>query len=237
MRVGDAGDPCRVRGVGSFDGGCRSELQERCCGNIAALSRLYTPAHLPFNVERERCRPDICGLNMRNPTRRLYGASTLLAVAVTLAAAAPAPALAAPPEVEPPRTSFWEAGQLCAFPIEHTVYADGKNKVKEFTDAEGNLVRVLQSGTTSTERFTNLWTGATVTIRGAGYQMNQTFDDAGGSTATTNGQMLVTLGSQNPDGPALTLYVGHLVRYFSNDATEQVTSFRGTSRDICAELS
>lgn len=170
---------------------------------------------------------------MRNLTRRSLGASVIVAIVVAIAAA-PVPAMAA--AREEPRTWIYEAGVACDFPLKETLIPTGYVRVKEITDATGNLVRHLQAGTTSTEVFTNMLTGATVKIRGGLFFMNQTFTPEG-TTARVTGHHLLMLFTQDPAGPSVTAYVGHLVFKLTNSATREVVSFHGKSRDICAELS
>lgn len=168
---------------------------------------------------------------MSVPTRRRIGASALLAAALA-AIALPSPAHAAPPY-----DLLFPAGVACAgFDLGINGTPDTR-KVKEYTDANGNLVQII-SGKGSTLTFTNDSTDATVTFAGNGSVTKQAFNPDGTSTVVATGHSIIILfPSDVPAGPTTTLHVGRVV--YSATATNDFTilSTSGTRLDICAALS
>src|SRR6266446_1640766 len=110
---------------------------------------------------------------------RLVCAATLT-LAVVLGPASPSTA------ADPADTVIdLPAGQACKDFDLHVEIRGGVQVVKEFMDKSGNLVRMLLAGKGSELTFTNLQTGATLTLKPNGSVTHITFNPDGSSTWVT----------------------------------------------------
>ena len=163
-------------------------------------------------------------------TRRLALAVGLAAVALT----ATQPAFAQNEFILP-------AGLGCEFNL--GIKATGGNLVtREFTDAAGNVVRIISAGKGVDLTYTNYGTdsvaGESVTVKTAGSVTKTVFNPDGTQTVTGTGHNgLILFPSDVPAGPTTTHYIGRIV-YNVDPATGVFTlvSTTGQERDICAEL-
>jgi hypothetical protein len=126
------------------------------------------------------------------------------------------------------------------------IEASGGNLVtREFTDAEGNVVRIITAGKGVDLTWTNYGTdpdnpvaGESVTVKTAGSVMKTVFNSDGTQTVTGTGHNgLVLFPTDIPAGPTTTQYIGRIV--YTVDPTTGVftlLSTTGQERDICAEL-
>ena len=107
----------------------------------------------------------------------------LLACVVAAVLGYRSPAIAAPPDKLPPAsfTIVLPAGTACNFDLQIEGFG-GNRHLKEFTDANGNVVRSLEAGTGSALRFTNLTTGNTFSTKSNGAVSHITFNLDGSST-------------------------------------------------------
>jgi hypothetical protein len=117
--------------------------------------------------------------------------------------------------------------------------AGNENRVdREFYDKEGNLIRVLSTGTGPDLTLINMTTGATVSLQGNGANSRTTFNPDGTLTVVNTGHnILIMFPTDVPAGPSTTLYIGRLV--YTVDPTTGVytfVDFKGKSRDLCAAL-
>jgi hypothetical protein len=116
----------------------------------------------------------------------------------------------------------------------------GPQVVKEFTDKNGNVVRMLSAGKGSALSFTNLSTGATFSLKSNGSVTHTTLHPDGSSTvALTGHNVLVLFPTDVPAGPSTTLHVGRVV-YTVDTSPNQVFTVQqvsGKTTDICAALS
>ena len=169
-------------------------------------------------------------------TRRLALAVGGAAVALT----ATQPAFAQEPE-----PVFLPAGLGCpGFNLQFQA-TGGKLHTREFTDADGNLVRILTAGKGVDATYTNYGTdpvnpvaGESVTVKTAGSVTKTMFNPDGTQTVTGTGHNgLILFPSDVPAGPTTTHYIGRIV-YNVDPATGVFTlvSTTGQERDICAEL-
>jgi hypothetical protein len=157
--------------------------------------------------------------------------AALIGVAALIAAAVPMPAHAADFEVVLP------AGLACEFEL-MVAGTGGTTVTREFTDANGNIVRTLTAGRGQALTFTNVSTGESVSLRSNGAVTNTTFNADGSSTVQSTGHNVTILfPSDVPAGPTTTLYVGRVTYEVDAQNTFTLTGFAGTARDICAELS
>ena len=135
-------------------------------------------------------------------------------------------------------TTPFPAGIACEFPLT-LEGGDDTRHVHEFTDADGDVVRVLLAGRGTAVTLTNEDTGASLALPANGAPWSISNHPDGTSTYTTMGHLvLIMFPSDEPAGPSTTLYVGRVV--FDVDNTTGVFTLRqarGTATDLCAVLS
>ena len=164
-------------------------------------------------------------------SNRIRSRAAVVGVAALIAAAVPAPAQAADFEVVLP------AGLACPFELEITG-TGGTTVTREFTDAEGDPVRILTAGRGQALTFTNVATGESVSLKSNGAVIRTTLHADGSSTVQSTGHnVLILFPSDVPAGPTTTLYVGRVTYEVDAQQTFTITGSSGTSRDLCAELS
>jgi hypothetical protein len=114
----------------------------------------------------------------------------------------------------------------------------GGSQVKEFTDKNGNVVRMLSAGKGSALSFTNLSTGATFSLKSNGSAIHTTVNPDGSSTvADTGHNVLILFPTDVPAGPSTTLYVGRVVFTIDTSGVFTLQQVSGKTTDICAALS
>jgi hypothetical protein len=157
----------------------------------------------------------------------------ILAAAVLLAAATmpvSAQGVAPEPIVVP-------AGLACAGFDLSVDFAGDRKDAKVHRDRSGN-VRTISSGKGYQLLFTNLATGATVSLKGNGSVMKTTTHPDGTSTvAITGHNVLILFPSDVPAGPSTTLYVGRVTYAVDTTGVFRIQSTSGRSTDICSLLS
>jgi hypothetical protein len=158
------------------------------------------------------------------------GAVTLTLVAV-LSLGKPALADA------PPRQEFG-AGRACSFPL-RIDFSGGHRVDREFTDKNGNPVRILSAGKGFLETFTNLDTGVTVTYKTGGSVSQIIVNPDGSLTFVATGHNVIILFPEDePAGPSTILYLGRFVATVDPITfVGTVQEITGTQIDICAALS
>jgi len=117
-------------------------------------------------------------------------------------------------------------------------YKGGGEKV--FYDKNGNAVRWLAAGKSNDFVFTNLNSGATLSVKGKGFKYSAVLNPDGSTTWQSTGhQAIIALPTDVwvPPGPSTTLYVGRLVATTDPDEVYTLISFTGDSTDVCAALS
>ena len=136
------------------------------------------------------------------------------------------------------------AGTGCAFNLGYAP-TGGKLHTKEFTDADGNVVRSITAGKGVVITYTNYGynkkrpvAGKSVTIRTDGSVTETVTNPDGTQTITATGHNgLIMFPTDEPAGPSTVHYIGTLV--YNVDPTTGVFTFvssTGSQRDICAEL-
>jgi len=161
---------------------------------------------------------------------RTRGRCAAAALLTAVLSAAALPAQAAPPETFP-------AGLACSFELEMGVTPGEHIVTREFTDADGNVVRMLQAGKGDALTFTNLETGAEASSRSNGFAIHTTFNADGSVTITMTGHtLLIMFPSDVPAGPTTTLYTGRVTFDIGTDGVFTLQQSSGRTRDICAEL-
>ena len=99
-------------------------------------------------------------------------------------------------------------------------------------------MRTLQTGRGSELTFTNLQSGATLSLPSNGSVTNTVFDDDGSATVTLTGHtVLIMFPTDVPPGPSTTLYVGRVVFTVDPAGVFTILSTSGRSVDICEALS
>ena len=99
-------------------------------------------------------------------------------------------------------------------------------------------MRVLTTGTGSALTFTNLDSGATLSLRSNGATGRTTLLPDGSATIVSGGHnVLILYPFEMPAGPSTALYTGRYVVTVAPDRVWTLQSSHGTSRDLCAELS
>jgi hypothetical protein len=134
-------------------------------------------------------------------------------------------------------TVDFPAGLACAFFLR--IEGSGGNQImREFLDKNGNIVRTLTTGTGSALTFTNVDTGATLSLRSNGAVMNVTINPDGSQTVVSTGHnILILFPTDVPAGPTTTLYVGRVVFTIDSIGTFTLQQHSGQASDICASLS
>lgn len=128
------------------------------------------------------------------------------------------------------------AGAACDFELRVTG-TGGSAITREFTDSDGNIVRTLTAGRGVDLTFTNVFTDATVSLKGNGSVISTTLDPDGSSTVRSTGHnVLVMFPTDVPAGPSTTLYVGRVTYDVDAQGTFSITGSSGRTRDICDEL-
>lgn len=152
--------------------------------------------------------------------------------AAALLAAGPMAGTVAAAQLELP------AGVACSFGLGIDFAPPvGGSVWREWTDADGNVVRTLQAGTGNELRFTNLTTGATFSTPSNGSVIStRILEDGTLVTQMTGHTILIMFPTDDPPGPSTTLYVGRVT--FTMDATgfTKISTSAGRAVDICRQL-
>ncbi|MCW2811989.1 MAG: hypothetical protein JWP61_2447 [Friedmanniella sp.] len=152
-----------------------------------------------------------------------------LAIASALVIATAAPASAADPDF----TLDLAAGLACAFPLRIQGSGD-KRIMKEFTNRNGDVVRLLAAGKGFDLTFTNLTSGGSISVPGNGSVQRTTINADGTQTVQDSGHNVVILFPTDvPAGPSTTLYTGHLVYTVDASGVFTVRSTSGRTSDFC----
>lgn len=160
--------------------------------------------------------------------RREWAAAAAAAAVISIAV--PVPAFAADFDF------VFPAGAACDFELRVTG-TGGSSITREFTDSDGNIVRTLTAGRGVDLTFTNVFTDATVSLKGNGSVISTTLDPDGSSTVRSTGHnVLVMFPTDVPAGPSTTLYVGRVTYDVDAQGTFSITGSSGRTRDICDEL-
>jgi len=141
-----------------------------------------------------------------------------------------------PPEPVDPQDFFFPAGSACPFNLQLS-QSGGNLHTKTFFDRNGNPVRIIQAGKGFLLTYTNVDTGASVTIRTDGSVSNTTINPDGTQTVSATGHNgLILFPTDIPAGPTTTQYIGRFVYTIDKDFVFTLVSTSGSQRDICAEL-
>jgi hypothetical protein len=158
------------------------------------------------------------------------------ALAISLILGSGPAAIAAGPVSVPDFEQSFPAGFACEFPL-IVQSRDSTLVIKEFKDANGNLVRLLQAGRGAKLTFINALTNAEFVADTPGSVTRVTFNPDGIQTFVTTGHtVLIMFPTDVPPGPSTTLTVGQVI--FTADAAATFTLLKrvGITTDICAAL-
>jgi hypothetical protein len=134
-------------------------------------------------------------------------------------------------------SSLFPAGTACAFDVQ--IDGVGGNQVyREFFDKDDNLVRTLTAGTGSALTFTNVASGATLSLKSNGAVTHVTKGSNGVDTYVSTGHNVIILFPTDfPAGPSTTLYVGRVEYTVDVNFTFNLLRASGQKMDICAAIS
>jgi hypothetical protein len=162
--------------------------------------------------------------------RHLVAGVTALALGSAVAVATAAPASAQDFEIHLP------AGIACSFPL-LIEGSGGKRIMRQVTDQNGNVVKVLEAGKGFVLEFTNEQTDESIAFPSNGSVSKTTFNADGSSTVQATGHnVVIFFPTDVPAGPSTTLYEGRLVYTVSTDGVFTLQSSSGPTTDICALL-
>lgn len=153
-----------------------------------------------------------------------------------LGAATAQPSLAAPPTpTSPPPDLLLPAGTGCPGFDLGIKWSGGNVHTKEFTDRNGEPVRVISAGKGFDITYSN--GGTSVTVKTPGSVSKTVFNADGTQTVTSTGHNgLVLFPTDVPAGPTTTHYTGRIVYTVDPTGVFTLVSTAGQERDICAEL-
>jgi hypothetical protein len=171
-------------------------------------------------------------------TRLACAVAVTLLTFVGLATQSTAAPPARPPD-NPDRIIYLPAGVACAGFDLRIEFWDAKNRVeKEFTDRNGNVVRLLFAGKGDLLALTNLDSGESLIMRTGGSVSHITVNPDNTQTSVNTGHnVVVFFPTDVPAGPSTKLYVGELVYTVDTFGVFTLERVTGTSTDICAALS
>jgi hypothetical protein len=144
----------------------------------------------------------------------------------------------AQPSLDPDLILDLEAGLACAdFDLRVEIWNNPNRVFKEFTDKNGNVVRLLTAGKGSTLAFTNLLTNEKLLLKPNGSVEHIALNPNGSQTWVITGHnVLILFPTDVPAGPSTTLYVGRVVFTVDTSGVFTLQSVSGTSTDLCATL-
>ena len=131
------------------------------------------------------------------------------------------------------------AGLACLnFDLTINIDVNDKRVYREFTDKDGQTVRIIDAGKGNDLEFVNDATGATFALQGNGSVSHTTVNPDGTYTVSAEGHNVIILfPTDEPPGPSTIQYVGRVVYTVDVDGTFTLEKVTGTSTDICAALS
>lgn len=162
---------------------------------------------------------------------RRRAAVAMLASSVLLAAP-----LAAAPVAASDLT--FPAGIACGFELGIDVGDGGPQHYRAFTDDAGQVLWWIAAGRGNDLTFTNVATGAALSLDATGAVQAAANHPDGTTTLTLIGQnVLILFPSDVPAGPSTTLQVGRVVIDIDAAGNFAVRAVSGITMDICAALS
>ncbi len=131
------------------------------------------------------------------------------------------------------------AGLACeGFDLTINVTASDHQVFKEWTDDDGNVVRMLSAGKGSDLVFLNETTEATLSLKANGSVAKTTYNPDGTISGALMGHVvLILFPTDIPAGPSTTLNVGRILYTIGTDGVWTLQEMTGKATDICAALS
>jgi hypothetical protein len=105
-----------------------------------------------------------------------------------------------------------------------------------FEDEDGNLVRILITGTSPHLVITNLESGKSYTLVSKGQRQQIKFNDDGTTTIMATGHTMVQWASVDDPSSELIAYIGYLEILVDEDGIFHLVKATGRQIDICAIL-
>ncbi|WP_426225038.1 hypothetical protein [Pseudarthrobacter sp. DSP2-3-2b1] len=135
------------------------------------------------------------------------------------------------------------AGTACDFNLGYAG-TGGNLQIKDFKDADGNVVRHLESGKGVLLTYTNYGSkpkkpvaGESITIRTDGSVTETVYNPDGTRTVTATGHNgLIMFPTDIPEGPTTTHYIGKIVFTIDKNDVFTLVSTTGQQVDVCTEL-
>jgi hypothetical protein len=129
------------------------------------------------------------------------------------------------------------AGVACDFPLDMYISGGDHRPSKEWTDENGNMVRLISAGKGAAITFVNTDSGTNLSTKANGAVIQNTYNADGSYTARNEGHnILIMYPTDNPPGPSTTLYVGQVVFTVDTAFNFTLVSSSGKTTDICAAL-
>jgi hypothetical protein len=162
-----------------------------------------------------------------------------VAVALSPLVCSATQSIAAKPPLPAPIVVDLPAGLACpGFDLRILIQDIPPTVIREFTDRNGNVVRMLTAGKGQELTFINLLTNEELSLKANGAVTHVVFNPDGTRTETLTGHTVTVLFPTDfPAGPSTTLHVGRVVITIAPGEVATVQSVSGRSIDICAELS
>jgi hypothetical protein len=169
------------------------------------------------------------GKKMKITTKSIIGASML---ALTMGSMIPVKAADSYEFTLP-------AGLACeGFDLTINVTGSDHRVLREWTDEEGNVVRMITAGKGSDLVFLNEASGATLSLKANGAVEKTTYNPDGTISGALMGHMvLILFPTDVPAGPSTTLNVGRILYTIGTDGVWTLQEMTGKATDICAALS
>jgi hypothetical protein len=133
----------------------------------------------------------------------------------------------------------FDAGQACDFTLQIAGSGGHGLTDRAFFDKNGNLrLYLINAGSGMALTFTNLDTGASLSLDSTGSVETLTPNADGSMTLVAMGHnVIIMFPTDSPPGPSTTLYVGRVVISVGDNSTFTLQRTSGTATDICAALS
>ena len=169
---------------------------------------------------------------MMSKQRTRRGATLAVLAAAALLVGLTVPAAASDFQFDLP------AGLACpSFDLRVAGVVVGPQNSHEFTDDDDNVVWALSAGRGNDLEFTNLSSGASLSLEATGSVNRTVFNPDGSQTVTVTGMtVLIMFPTDMPAGPSTTLHVGRVVYGVDSSGTFTIRSTSGRAIDICAAL-
>ena len=128
------------------------------------------------------------------------------------------------------------AGEACDFQVTVDAGPGHGANFREFVDEDGNLVRILITGTSPHLVITNDETGASHTIVSKGQRQQIKFNPDGTITISATGHTVIQWASIDDPSSELIAYIGNVVTFVDANGIFHLVKAAGRQIDICELL-